>query len=461
MLSYRTGLAVGAAAILAVGVLAQAAISAGAQTPPPAAPANAAAAVNAAVRDLGRTPWDFRRDAARKPADILNFSQIKPGMIVVDLVPNDGYYTRMLSKLVGPKGKVYALVINGDGGAPRSYHMQQREGKSPGVMPKDLAQQCIMGCYPTGRGAYLLPVDYVLAIQNIAEYSNVTVLWQDIGAYGGDFAIPEQVDAVFTVDGYHETHYKEGPQLPPAVLGRPYNRKTANMEAVNKAVFRAMKSGGIYLVADYAAPGAGFTKVDTLDRTDADAVKKEITSAGFVLEGESKILASASDAHTKPANGLSKDRDKMDQYVLRFRKPANAPDTSKRPTAAEEAAIMKMYYGNTFIGRADMTALDTRTGNRIRYHYYSPDHTYQEFGRVGEGPGPMQSGTWYWDADGHNCQLHQFPLDERANVVCHVDVQPNANFPFDVLSDGLYGGTPAKITFKHGHVVPEPAKGFE
>src|SRR5262249_2267936 len=52
--------------------------------------------VAAAVKHRSRPAWDFYRDGDRKPADVLAFSQIKPGMVVVDLIPNEGYYTRML-----------------------------------------------------------------------------------------------------------------------------------------------------------------------------------------------------------------------------------------------------------------------------------------------------------------------------------------------------------------------------
>ena len=45
-------------------------------------------------------------------------------------------------------------------------------------------------------------VDQVLAIQNISEYKNMTVLWEG----GSDFSLPEQADVVFTANGYHDLH---------------------------------------------------------------------------------------------------------------------------------------------------------------------------------------------------------------------------------------------------------------
>src|SRR4030088_3434125 len=62
-----------------------------------------------AVADPSRPPDDRKLDSMRKPAEILGFAGVKPGEIVGELLPGGGYYTRLLSDIVGPKGKVYAL----------------------------------------------------------------------------------------------------------------------------------------------------------------------------------------------------------------------------------------------------------------------------------------------------------------------------------------------------------------
>ena len=81
-------------------------------------PALAADAVPNFVTDAvgfpNRAQWQIVRDVARKPDAVLRFSQIKPGMAVAELVPGDGYYTRILSKLIGPKGRLYAVVPMSD-----------------------------------------------------------------------------------------------------------------------------------------------------------------------------------------------------------------------------------------------------------------------------------------------------------------------------------------------------------
>lgn len=82
--------------------------------------------ISAAVADSARPDTDKERDANRKPAATLAFAGIKPGARVVELLPGRGYYTRLLSAVVGPKGKVYALALPprpdapGCGGSRRS-----------------------------------------------------------------------------------------------------------------------------------------------------------------------------------------------------------------------------------------------------------------------------------------------------------------------------------------------------
>ena len=71
-----------------------------------AAPAH----IEAAVKDAGRPPADTSRDDLRKPAELLEFAGVRPGMVVADLLPGGGYFTRIFSKTVGAKGKVYAVV---------------------------------------------------------------------------------------------------------------------------------------------------------------------------------------------------------------------------------------------------------------------------------------------------------------------------------------------------------------
>src|SRR5581483_9669018 len=65
--------------------------------------------ISKAVDDPGRPAEDRQRDEQRKPAETIAFAGIKPGDRVLELIPSKGYFTRILSKVVGPKGHVYAI----------------------------------------------------------------------------------------------------------------------------------------------------------------------------------------------------------------------------------------------------------------------------------------------------------------------------------------------------------------
>ncbi len=369
-------------------------------------------AVKAALEDPMRPVWDRARDAQRKPGDVLAIAGIKPGDKVVDLVPGDGYYTRILSPLVGSKGKVYPLV-------------PLPAGMRDGEMVRQKEAEAIKAGKPLPPN----PVDQALAIQNIAHYANVTVLWQMLYQYGAQFGIPEQLDAVVAANAYHD--------LQAGVYGK------LDMTAENKAIFQSMKPGGVYLVVDYAAPaGTGAGASGVLHRADKEQVKKEVTAAGFTFDGENPILAVAGQDNTRPTMS-GKASDGADQFVLRFKKPANASNDTLRPRVDPLAG----YYGNTEI--SNYLSKGTVSGNRPRYDLYNADGTYEEMGMTN----PLQEGTWYWDAAGHNCEIHQFPSTQRNFIVCHV--LTGSHKVGEIWGEGnLPDGTPRRNIMLKGHVYP-------
>ncbi|MGZ8363766.1 MAG: class I SAM-dependent methyltransferase, partial [Caulobacteraceae bacterium] len=66
--------------------------------------------ITAAMADSNRPAKDVELDAARHTAEIIEFTGVKPGDVVVDIIPGGGYWTRIFSKVVGPKGRVIAYV---------------------------------------------------------------------------------------------------------------------------------------------------------------------------------------------------------------------------------------------------------------------------------------------------------------------------------------------------------------
>ena len=231
--------------------------------------------ITAAIADAGRPPEDKAQDANRKPAEVLAFAGIKPGDKVVDLMPGSGYYTRIFSKIVGPKGTVYAL---------QPVEMDK-------VAPKRLQSLKTFAGTPA--------------------YANVVILVQPVAA----IAIPERVDMVWTSQNYHDIYGEVGPFAVPGISGK---EEAAKLDA---AAFKALKPGGFYIVIDHAArSGSGGDDAKTLHRMDAATVIAQVTAAGFVLEDRSDVLANPQDGHDKVIFA-PEIRGHTDKFVLKFRKP--------------------------------------------------------------------------------------------------------------------------------------------
>jgi predicted methyltransferase len=224
--------------------------------------------ISAAVADGSRPDADKQRDADRKPAETLVFAGVKRGESVAELLPGGGYFTRILSKAVGPQGKVLAVV------PPR-----------PANAPADRPDPAVRLAGLTGD----------------AGYANVTVLQQPLATV----SVPAPVDLVFTAQNYHDLH----------------NVPSLDVAVFNKSVFEALKPGGYYVVLDHSAEaGSEVRDTSTLHRIDEATVKKEVMAAGFEFAGGSNILANAADPRTAKVFDPAI-RGKTDQFILKFRKP--------------------------------------------------------------------------------------------------------------------------------------------
>jgi predicted methyltransferase len=81
------------------------------QTQPAEAASAPSAAIAAAVANPARPTEDVARDADRKPAETLAFFDVKPGEVVFEFVAGGGYFTELLSRVVGPSGHVSATRL--------------------------------------------------------------------------------------------------------------------------------------------------------------------------------------------------------------------------------------------------------------------------------------------------------------------------------------------------------------
>jgi predicted methyltransferase len=230
-----------------------------------ATPTQAADTPAAAVSDPGRPAADLALDASRKPAELLAFIGVKPGQRVVDVWPGD-YWDRLFSKAVGPAGHVYMY-----------WPLEAAKAEQVTVPP--------VGSAP------------------LPGYPNVTV----IASPANGFTTPEPVDVVWIRQNYHD-------------LYDPFMAPT-DVPTFNKAVFSALKPGGLYVIVDHSAPdGSGLAGANTTHRIDGAVVKKDVAAAGFVFVAESDALRNPADPRTALVFDKSI-RGHTDQFVYLFRKP--------------------------------------------------------------------------------------------------------------------------------------------
>ncbi|MDR6114608.1 MULTISPECIES: methyltransferase [unclassified Sphingomonas] len=227
-----------------------------------AKPAAVPAYITAALADPARAE-QAGDDARRQAAAVLAFSGVKPGDTVIDYLPGKGYWTRILSGIVGPKGHVYAY-------------------------------------WPAAAQRY---AEKSLGAIQALNLPNATVQVQAVNIPAAD----QPIDLFWTVQNYHDVANKDA--------GEPALR------AFDQAVFKLLKSGGTYVIIDHAdTVGKGLADTNTTHRIDPDYVKRQVQSVGFRFVGESRVLRNPEDDHSKNVFDPAI-RGRTDQFVYKFRKP--------------------------------------------------------------------------------------------------------------------------------------------
>jgi predicted methyltransferase len=249
-----------------------------------AAPARSVSATDAhivaAIADPRRPAADLERDALRHPAEVLAFTGVQPGWRVADVGPGGGYYTRLFAVAVGDGGRVYGI----------------NRVRNP--------------------AATQLPA--ILAVAE--QYPNISVVEQ---GYQG-WTTPEPLDAIFISQIYHDFHLPAAPPRPATDTQAAFpGRQALDVAAINRGMFAALKPGGVLVVIDHAAAeGSDLTVADTLHRIEQADVRSELEAAGFVFEEDSQVLRNPAD--NRSIRVFEGDiRGRTDQFVMRFRKPAN------------------------------------------------------------------------------------------------------------------------------------------
>ena len=223
-----------------------------------------------ALASPDRPPADRAQDERRKAREFLEFAGIEPGMRVLDAFAASGYYTELLSRIVGPEGAVIAY-------------------NNPAYAR--FAAKGIEARYAGDR----LP--------------NVQQLTADVDQLE---LLPRSLDAAIFVMSFHDLYWRPAdgswPPTDPAQM-------LAKLHA-------ALKVGGVVVVQDHVATPGGDTAadVDKLHRIDPAVVRREFEKAGFAFDGESAMLAHPDDDHTKLVFDEAI-RGRTDQFVFRFRRP--------------------------------------------------------------------------------------------------------------------------------------------
>jgi len=236
----------------------------------PAAARAAPSPIAAAVADTAnRTPDNVKLDEGRKPAQLLQFFGLRPGMQVLDMFGANKYWSEIMAPVVGPKGHVTVWQA----------------------------------------AQFLTDKNRVPFEEFAAKHPNVSLISSPFEA--PDLPKGKFDFALINLD-YHDVYW-EKPE-----------RKIVRMDpdAWLKTLYGAMKPGGIVGVVDHVASANNDTRgmVDKLHRIDPKVVEVDFKRAGFVLAGTSDLLRNAADDHSLLVFD-PKIRGKTDRFVFKFKKP--------------------------------------------------------------------------------------------------------------------------------------------
>ena len=265
------------------------------QNPPPLSSEQIAQIVSSA----NRTAADRTNDQRRKPEQMLGFIGIRPGIVALDLSAAGGYTTELLARAIGPSGKVYGQSRPRDPNRAPTPPAAPEGNSNPVATPS---------AAPAAPASAPRPSTVALAERESNLRSN-GVQAAPIVALSRPFEDPvpselaaQGVDLATLMFNYHDLGH----------LG-------VDRAAMNKAVFRALKPGGLYVIADHSGrPGTGISESGTLHRIEEAFLRQEVEAAGFKLMDEGNFLRNPNDPKDKNTPDPPQPKD---EFVLKFVKP--------------------------------------------------------------------------------------------------------------------------------------------
>jgi predicted methyltransferase len=235
----------------------------------PTAPSADAAAIDAALANPDRFAGDSDQDAWRQPAEVLKFMELRPGQHVLDYFAAAGYYTELMSRVVGPEGKVIA------------YNNAEYRKFSQDAPDKRYANK---------------------RLPNVVELTAPVETMQ---------LDPASLDAVLFMQSYHDLYWRPKKGWPATDPSKALAQLTP-----------ALKPGAVVVVVDHIANAGDPTEtVTALHRIDPAIIKRDFEAAGLTFDSESPVFANPADDHKKEVFDKSI-RHKTDQVMYKFRKPS-------------------------------------------------------------------------------------------------------------------------------------------
>jgi len=238
------------------------------------------------VANPDRSAADRNNDIRRKPADMLAFIKVIPGMVALDLSAGGGYTTELLARAVGPTGRVYGQNVPRDAANPPRQPLAPEGNTAPAPV-----------------AAATPPVRRTLADRAASPAtSNIIPVLRTFEDPIPPELKPGTLDLATLMFNYHDLGYQG-----------------VDRTQMNRAVFAALKPGGLYVIADHSGrPGTGISEAGTLHRIEETFLRKEIESAGFKLLEEGNFLRNHNDPRDKNTPNPPQPKD---EFVLKFVKP--------------------------------------------------------------------------------------------------------------------------------------------
>lgn len=227
--------------------------------------------IQKALTHPDRPSKELLLDPLRKPAQVLDFFQLKKGMNVIDVFAGEGYYTEILSHLVGRSGSV------------AMYNHSVWEAYSKKGSDERIKNNRLPNVY------------------QVMQDLNNTKLKKN------------HYDVATIILGMHDLYLKSE---------KSESGDKINTPAFLASLYQGIKPGGVVGIIEHdTKQGTAPVESAELHRLDSHFIKQIMEQAGFLFEAESNILKNANDDYSKVvwSKGL---RRHTDRAVMRFRKPS-------------------------------------------------------------------------------------------------------------------------------------------